>query len=120
MLIGAVSYGSLTLIYGFISNSYLALILVLFMGPAYILRDLTQETLIQNITTEQTRINIMSARSSLVQFIFMFSILAIGAISDFLGVRLVYVSAGILLLVSAIYGFSQLQFKKKVNKHISF
>ncbi|MBQ9999626.1 MFS transporter, partial [Bacillus subtilis] len=45
---------------------------------------------------------------------------AIGAISDFLGVRLVYVSAGILLLVSAIYGFSQLQFKKKVNKHISF
>lgn len=113
MLIGAVSYGSLTLIYGFISNSYLALILVLFMGPAYILRDLTQETLIQNITTEQTRINIMSARSSLVQFIFMFSILAIGAISDFLGVRLVYVSAGILLLVSAIYGFSQLQFKKR-------
>ncbi|MED0871067.1 MFS transporter [Bacillus spizizenii] len=120
MLIGAVSYGSLTLIYGFISNSYLALILVLFMGPAYILRDLTQETFIQNITTEQTRINIMSARSSLVQFIFMFSILAIGAISDFLGVRLVYVSAGILLLVSAIYGFSQLQFKKKVNKPISF
>ncbi|ASS70031.1 MFS transporter [Bacillus atrophaeus] len=119
MLIGAFSYGTLTLIYGFISNAYLALLLVIFMGPAYILRDLTQETFIQNITTEQTRINIMSARSSLVQFIFMFSILGIGIISDLLGVRLVYVSAGILLLASALYGFSQLQFKRKVNKHIS-
>ena len=69
------------------------------MGPAYILRDLTQETLIQNITTEQTRINIMSARSSLVQFIFMFSILAIGAISDFLGVRFQFMFQQVLLLL---------------------
>ncbi|ASB91282.1 MFS transporter [Bacillus sonorensis] len=115
MLIGAISYGVLTLIYGFISSAYVALLLVIFMGPAYILRDLTQETFIQNITTEETRVNIMSARSALVQLIFMFSILGIGVISDLAGVRFVYMSAGILLLASALYGFSQLLFKKKFN-----
>lgn len=117
MLIGAISYGMLTLIYGFISNAYLALLLVILMGPAYILRDLAQETIIQNITTEQTRVNIMSARSALVQLIFMLSILGIGFISDLIGVRFVYISAGILLLASALYGFWQLQVKKKSNYH---
>ncbi|MES9689424.1 MFS transporter, partial [Bacillus sp. JJ353] len=113
----AISYEMLTLIYGFISNAYLALLLVILMGPAYILRDLAQETIIQNITTEQTRVNIMSARSALVQLIFMLSILGIGFISDLIGVRFVYISAGILLLASALYGFWQLQVKKKSNYH---
>lgn len=118
MLTGALAYGMFTFIYGLISSAVLALFLVLCMGPACVLRDLTQETFLQNITTEQTRVNILAARSALVQFIFMFSIIGTGVISDVFGVRFIYVGAGLLLLFSVIIGFSQLQMKKTVQSHM--
>lgn len=118
MLTGALAYGMLTFIYGLTSSAVLALFLVLCMGPACVLRDLTQETFLQNITIEQTRVNILAARSALVQFIFMFSIIGTGVISDVFGVRFIYISAGILLLFSAFIGFSQLQMKKTVQSRM--
>lgn len=118
MLTGALAYGMFTFIYGLISGAVLALFLVLCMGPACVLRDLTQETFLQNITTEQTRVNILAARSALVQFIFMFSIIGTGVISDVFGVRFIYVGAGLLLLFSVIIGFSQLQMKKTVQSRM--
>lgn len=118
MLTGALAYGMFTFIYGLISSAVLALFLVLCMGPACVLRDLTQETFLQNITTEQTRVNILAARSALVQFIFMFSIIGTGVISDVFGVRFIYVGAGLLLLFSVIIGFSQLQMKKMVQSRM--
>ncbi|AEB26243.1 MULTISPECIES: MFS transporter [Bacillus amyloliquefaciens group] len=118
MLTGALAYGMFTFIYGLISSAVLALFLVLCMGPACVLRDLTQETFLQNITTEQTRVNILAARSALVQFIFMFSIIGTGVISDVFGVRFIYVGAGLLLLLSVIIGFSQLQMKKTVQSRM--
>ncbi len=118
MLTGALAYGMFTFIYGLISSAVLALFLVLCMGPACVLRDLTQETFLQNITTEQTRVNILAARSALVQFIFMFSIIGTGVISDVFGVRFIYVGAGLLLLFSVIIGFSQLQMKKTVQSRM--
>jgi MFS family permease len=122
MLVGATSFGLLTLVYGFMSNPFIAIILVLFMGPSYILRDLCQETIFQNATDEHTLTKIMAARSTLVQFIFLLSIIGTGAISDTFGARLVYISAGILLLISVLYGISRLlfqyqnyNFNKKIN-----
>ncbi|WP_438421013.1 MFS transporter [Bacillus siamensis] len=118
MLTGALAYGMLTFIYGLTSSAVLALFLVLCMGPACVLRDLTQETFLQNITTEQTRVNILAARSAFVQLIFMFSIIGTGMISDVFGARFIYISAGILLLFSAFIGFSQLQMKKTVQSRM--
>lgn len=84
-------YGALTFVYGFISNPIVALLVVIFMGPAYILRDLAQETIFQNELDEHTLSKIMSARSTLVQFIFMLSILAVGTIAEVFSARLVYI-----------------------------
>ncbi|WP_057765073.1 MFS transporter [Cytobacillus praedii] len=111
MLAGSFFFGLLTFIYGFISQPFLALVLVLLMGPAYQLRDLAQETMFQNSVDDQTLTKILAARSTLVQFIFIFSVIGIGVLTDLIGVRLIYILSGCLLIISAIYGFIHLHIK---------
>ncbi|WP_102275338.1 MFS transporter [Cytobacillus massiliigabonensis] len=112
MLAGSFLFGLLTFIYGFVSQPYLALVLVLLMGPAYQLRDLAQETMFQNsVADDQILTKILAARSTLVQLIFMFSVIGIGALTDLIGVRFIYILSGGLLLLSALYGFIHLYIK---------
>lgn len=111
MLAGSFIFGLLTFIYGFVSQPYLALILVLLMGPAYQLRDLAQETMFQNSVEDQTLTKILAARSTLVQFIFILSVIGIGALTDLIGVRFIYILSGGLLIISAFYGFIHLYIK---------
>lgn len=113
MLLGASLFGVLTLLYGFVSNSMLALLLVLLMGPAYQIRDLAQESMVQNSSDEHTLLKVTAAWSTLVQLISMLSIAVIGIVTDVIGVRLVYIVSGCVLLVSSAYGFVQLQLRKK-------
>lgn len=113
MLTGSAIFGLLTFAYGFVTNPYLALLLVLFMGPAYQIRDLAQETMFQNSTDEKTLTKILAAKSALVQCIFIFSIVGIGALTDLIGVRLVYILSGGLLIFSSIFGFVHLQLQRK-------
>lgn len=47
----------------------------------------------------------------------MLSILAVGTIAEVFSARLVYISAGVLLLTSALYGSYQLLFKNKRIKN---
>ncbi|NDI34297.1 MFS transporter [Chengkuizengella sediminis] len=113
MLAGSFVFGILTIIYGVATNAYLALVLVVFMGPSFQIRDLAQETMYQNSTDEKTLTKILAARSTLVQFIFIFSIMGIGIITDLIGVKLVYILSGILLTSSAVFGFVHLVIRKK-------
>ncbi|WP_134701060.1 MFS transporter [Ammoniphilus sp. YIM 78166] len=113
MLLGSAAFGALTLAYGFVSEPFIALFIVLLMGPSYQMRDLAQETMFQNSADEGTLTKILSARSTLVQLIFIASILGIGALTDWIGVRLVYILSGCLLIVSSLFGFIQLQLRGK-------
>lgn len=113
MLIGSGVFGILTFTYGFISNPFLALILVILMGPSYQIRDLAQETMFQNSTDEKTLTKILAAKSTLVQFIFIFSIIGIGALTDLIGVRFVYIFSGCLLIFSSVFGFINLFVRKQ-------
>jgi hypothetical protein len=112
MLLGSGMFGLLTFTYGFMSNPYLALLLVVFMGPSYQIRDLAQETMYQNSTDTNTLTKILAVRSTLVQLIFMISIVGIGVFTDLLGVRLVYILSGCVLMSSALFGFVQLKVRK--------
>jgi MFS family permease len=115
MLSGSVVFGLLTFIYGFISNPYLALFLVLLMGPSYQVRDLAQETMFQNSTDESTMTKILAAKSTLVQFIFILSIVGIGTLTDLIGVRLIYILSGSVLMISSLFGFVQLIVRQNGN-----
>ncbi|RTR36188.1 MFS transporter [Robertmurraya yapensis] len=114
MLIGSVAFGLLTFAYGFVSNPILALLLVLLMGPSYQMRDLAQETLFQNSTDEATLTKILAAKSTLIQLISIVSILGIGALTDLIGVRLIYILSGCLMIFSSVYGFINLHVRGKV------
>jgi MFS family permease len=113
MIFGSLMFGLLTFIYGFVSNPYLALCLVLLMGPSYQIRDLAQETMFQNSANEKTLTKILSARSALIQLTIIFSIITIGVLTDIIGVRLVYILSGCLLMSSALFGFVHLYVRKK-------
>jgi MFS family permease len=113
MLIGSALFGLLTFTYGFISNPYLALFLVILMGPSYQIRDLAQETMYQNSSDEKTLTKVLAARSTLIQIIFIISIIGIGVLTDLIGVRLIYILSGCLLMVSSVFGFFNLILKKQ-------
>lgn len=107
MLLGSGLFGLLTFIYGFVPSPYLALLLIVFMGPSYQIRDLAQETIYQNSTDTNTLTKILAARSTLVQLVFILSIVAIGVLTDLLGVKLVYILSGCILMGSALMGLVQ-------------
>ena len=79
----------------------------------YQIRDLAQETMFQNSAAESTLTKIISAKSTLVQLIFIFSILGIGALTDLIGVRLVYILSGCLLILSSLFGYIHLHIRRK-------
>lgn len=112
LMIGSATFGILTFMYGFISEPFIALLLVCWMGPSYQLRDLAQETMFQNSADERTLTKILAARSTLIQLIFIFSILGIGILTDLIGVRLVYIFSGLLLIVSSLFGIINLHIRK--------
>jgi MFS family permease len=113
MIFGSMMFGLLTFIYGFVSNPYLALFLVLLMGPSYQIRDLAQETMFQNSANEKILTKILAAKSALIQLIIIFSIIGIGVLTDLIGVRLVYILSGCLLMSSSLFGFVHLYVRKK-------
>ncbi|MDX8361960.1 MFS transporter [Cytobacillus sp. IB215316] len=113
MITGAFLFGMLTFTYGLITNAYLALLLVVLMGPAYQMRDMAQVTMTQNSADERTLTKVMAAKSTLIQFISIVSMLGISLFADWIGVKYVYIFAGILLISSALYGFIHLYILKK-------
>ncbi|TKC15324.1 MFS transporter [Robertmurraya kyonggiensis] len=113
MLIGSAAFGLLTFAYGFVSSPILALLLVVLMGPSYQMRDLAQETLYQSSTDEATLTKILAAKSTLIQLVSLVSILGIGALTDLLGVRLIYIFSGCIMILSSVYGFINLQLRGK-------
>ncbi|GKU77362.1 hypothetical protein [Paenibacillus sp. L3-i20] len=81
--------------------------------PFYQVRDLAQETMFQNSADEHTLTKILAAKSALLQFIFIFSVIGIGVLTDLIGVRLVYILSGFVLFISSLIGFFHLYVRKK-------
>ncbi|KAB2332075.1 MFS transporter [Cytobacillus depressus] len=113
MLTGSTTFGVLTFAYGFVTEAYLALLLVILMGPSFQIRDLAQETMFQNSTDETTLTRILAAKSTLVQLIFIISIVGVGALTDLIGVRPVYILSGSLMIISSLFGFIHLHIRGK-------
>jgi MFS family permease len=108
MLGGSFIFAIILLAYGMTSNAYLALGLILILGPASQLRDLSEEVMFQNAAESNELTKMLAAQSSLMQLIFILSIVIIGGVTDAVGVRWVYIIAGCLFLAATVYGYSQL------------
>ena len=99
--------------YGLVTNPYLALALLVMMGPAYQLRDAAQETIYQNACRSGVLSKVIAAKSTLVQGAFILSIAFVGTVADFFGVRIVYLFASFLLLVTSLIGIAVLVHNKQ-------
>lgn len=101
----------LTIVYSFISIPLLAIILVIFMGPLYQMRDIAQNTFVQHKVERDSLGKYLAARATFHQVVFSLSVFLIGLLVDLTNARFVYLFAGVLLLASALYGYIKL-FKK--------
>ncbi|MFE4897938.1 MFS transporter [Peribacillus butanolivorans] len=113
MAIGSLLFSIFTLIYGLTSVPILALLLCVAMGPAYLIRNVAQQTVFQiNIQTEHLP-KVYASQDILLSTDIGLSIFLMGFIADFVGVRAVYIFGSILIFISAILSFTLVQANKR-------
>lgn len=113
MAVGSFLFGIFTLLYGVNSTPWVALALCVLMGPAYQIRDIAQQTIIQTSVNTNELPKIYASHGILTSTSVSLSIFLVGLISDFFGVRVVYIFAGIVVLLSSFLSFALLKLEKK-------
>ena len=112
IIIGSIGVAILTIIYSFVSVPFIALLLVILMGPLYQIRDIAQNTFIQNTIEKDVLGKYLASKATINQAVFSLSVFIIGLLVDLISARIVYLFSGLLLLCSAIYGYVKLVRKK--------
>lgn len=102
----------LVLLYAMNQTAWSALMLVVLMGPFYQLRDVSQQTYIQQVTSAQTLSKMYAAKDNLYYIVFALSVFITGVISDTIGVIYVYYFAFLLYLASTIFALIAFRFSK--------
>jgi MFS family permease len=119
MAIGSAFFSLFTLLYGLNSIPILSLVLCVLMGPAYQLRDVSQQTAIQTSVETEILPKVYASRSILLSTITGVSIALFGLIADLLGVRWVYILGAVLIASSALLSFTLLKVQRKIEEEIS-
>lgn len=104
MLIGMAGYSLLTLLYALNTQPYIALVLVLLMGPFAELSVINRRTLIQRSVDKLMLPKVMSAQASLLHLTFCISLLVMAWLAEQFGIVNLYLLAAILTLVAFIVG----------------
>jgi len=113
IVIGSFGVSVLVLLYAFNRIGWLALVLVIVMGPFYQLRDISQQTYIQKVGERTALSKIYAAKDNLYYLIFAVSVFISGLVSDYIGVVYVYYLAFFLYLISTIIAIYTLRVKKE-------
>ncbi|MGM7702090.1 MFS transporter [Pseudalkalibacillus sp. Hm43] len=113
MAIGSFLFGILTFLYGINSVPWLALVLCVLMGPSYQIRDIAQQTAMQTSVSTERLPKIYATHGILISTIGGISVLLVGMVADFVGIRFVYIFASILISCSALLSFTLLRFQAK-------
>ena len=104
MLIGMAGYGLLTAVYAVNTEPYIALILVLLMGPFAELSIVNRRTLIQRSVGRLMLPKVMSAQASLLHLVFCISLLGMAGLAEWFGIVNLYLLAAVLTMVAFIVG----------------
>lgn len=106
MLIGMAGYGSLTAVYALNTQPFLALILVLLMGPFAELSIINRRTLIQRSVTKLLLPKVLSAQATLLHLVFCISLLVMAALAERFGIVNMYLLAAGLTLLALLVGLA--------------
>lgn len=108
----------LVLLYAINTTAWVALLLVILMGPFYQLRDITQQTYIQKCIKGELLAQLYAAKDNMYYLVFALSVFLSGLISDYLGVVYVYYFAFLLYFLSSIFALITFQKEKRSYKSI--
>ncbi len=111
MASGSFIYAVLTILFSLNSMPWLALLLCILMGPAYQIRDVSQQTILQTETPVHDLSKVYSAQYVLSSISVSLSIFFVGLIADAFGTRFVYLLGGLFVLVCS--GIAILSFMKQ-------
>jgi hypothetical protein len=104
MLVGMAGYGTLTVLYALNTQPFLALILVLLMGPFAELSIINRRTLIQRSVAKLMLPKVLSAQASLLHLVFCISLLTMAGLAEQFGIVNLYIFAAGLTLLALLVG----------------
>jgi len=111
MLIGMAGYSILTLFYSLNSQPFIALILVLLMGPFAELSIINRRTLIQRSVAKEMLPKVLSAQASLLHLVFCISLIVMAILAEWFGIVNLYLfAAGLTLLALGVGLFGRRSF----------
>lgn len=104
MLTGMAGYGLLTAVYALTTEPYLALVLVLLMGPFAELSIVTRRTLIQRSVDKELLPKVLAAQNALLNLIFCVSLVGMAWLAEVMGIINLYLFAAGLTLLALLVG----------------
>ncbi|MGG4480850.1 MFS transporter [Paenibacillus illinoisensis] len=121
MMVGMAGYGVLTALYALNTVPFVALILVMFMGPFAELSVINRRTLIQHSVDKQLLPKVLSAQASLMHLVFCISLLGMAGLAEYIGIVNLYLFAAGLTILALLVGLlSYRAFRDQANHtHIS-
>ncbi|WP_235701771.1 MFS transporter [Bacillus altitudinis] len=113
MAAGSFIYAVLTILFSLNSLPWLALLLCILMGPAYQIRDVSQQTILQTETPVHELSKVYSAQYVLSSMSVSLSIFFVGLIADTFGARFVYLLGGLFVLICSSIAITTFMMQKK-------
>ncbi|PCK22705.1 MFS transporter [Bacillus pumilus] len=113
MAAGSFIYAVLTILFALNSLPWLALLICILMGPAYQIRDVSQQTILQTETPVSQLSKVYSAHYVLSSVSVGLSIFFVGLIADAFGARFVYLLGGLFVLVCSSIAILAFMVQKK-------
>ncbi|MGX1448941.1 MFS family permease [Bacillus sp. 153480037-1] len=113
MAAGSFIYAVLTILFSLNSLPWLALLLCILMGPAYQIRDVSQQTILQTETPVHELSKVYSAQYVLSSMSVTLSIFFVGLIADTFGARFVYLLGGLFVLICSSIAITAFMMQKK-------
>ena len=104
MLVGMAGYGVLTALYALNTQPYVALVLVLLMGPFAELSIINRRTLIQRSIAKLMLPKVLAAQASLLHLVFCISLLVMAWLAERFGIVNLYLLAAILTSLAFVVG----------------
>lgn len=104
MMIGMAGYGILTAFYALSTQPFIALILVMLMGPFAELSIINRRTLIQRSVAKLVLPKVLSAQASLLHLVFCISLLGMAGLAEYFGIVNLYLFAAGLTMLAFLVG----------------
>ncbi|MED4563227.1 MFS transporter [Bacillus altitudinis] len=113
MAAGSFIYAGLTILFAMNTLPWLALLLCILMGPAYQIRDVSQQTILQTETPIHDLSKVYAAHYVLSSVSVGLSIFFVGMIADAFGARFVYLLGGLFVLICSGIAITTFMMQKK-------